>query len=423
MIQKHRPGKALQPASASADQPQESFDGSPVRQKTSWKILFLVTEDYYFWSHRLSVARAARAGGAKVLVMSHITRYREAMEVEGFEVIEWHISRGNWNPLYEVRAFLEVVRVYRRELPTLVHHVALKPIIHGGVAARLCGGIPSVNAIAGLGHIFNHSTWKNQLLCRVLSAFMRWVLNGANAKTVFQNSENCELLVEEGIVPQGQAIIVRGVGVDTRTFCPQPEPAGPPVVMLPSRMLWVKGVGEFVSAAQSLREQGFAVRFVLVGGPDSHNPDSIPKAQLQAWAESGVVEWWGHQNDMGVVLAQSSLVCLPSYFEGLPKVLVEAAACGRAIVTTDTPGCRDVVRHGENGLLVPPRDAKALASSLALLLNNKTLRAAMGARGREIVLREFSEEYLNEQILAVYRELLGIRSGVPLPVPVQRSTV
>ena len=416
--------RASQPTATAIDRQQDSPDGFPIRQKTSWKLLFLVTEDWYFWSHRLSIARAARAAGAEVLVMSHITRYREAMEAEGFNVIDWHVSRGSWNPLREVRPFLEVVRIYRRELPTLVHHVALKPIIHGGVAARLSGGIPSVNAIAGLGHIFIASTWKNQLLCRVLTVFMRWALNTANAKAVFQNRENCELLVGEGIVPHDRAIIIRGVGVNTRTFCPQPEPAGPPVVMLPSRMLWEKGVGEFVSAARSLREQGLAARFVLVGGPDPHNPASIPKTQLQAWVESGVVEWWGHRNDMGAIFAQSSLVCLPSYLEGLPKVLVEAAACGRAIVTTDVPGCRDVVRHGENGFLVPPRDGKALASTLALLLNNKTLRATMGARGREIVVRDFSEECLNEQILAVYRELLTIRSGaLLLQVPEPGSPV
>ncbi len=373
------------------------------------KILFLVTEDWYFWSHRLPLARAARRAGAKVFIMAHLGQLRDAMEEEGLQVIPWNISRRSLNPLRELNALFQVIRVYRRERPDLLHHVALKPIVFGGVAARLCGGIASVNAVAGLGHVFTSSLWSMRLLRTLLSKLLRVALKGANAKSVFQNEDNRNLFLQEGIVSTEQSVVIRGAGVDIGEFIPQAEPTGVPVVMFASRILWEKGVREFVAAAVKLRDNGLLARFVLVGKPDPENPSSVPDEQLRGWQESGSVEYWGHRDDMAAVLAQSNLVCLPSYLEGLPKVLIEAAACGRAIVTTDVPGCREVVRHNENGLLVPPRDSDALADALASLIKNPSLRARLGARGRETVVREFSEETVFAQTLTIYRELIGSR--------------
>jgi glycosyltransferase involved in cell wall biosynthesis len=371
------------------------------------KILFLVTEDWYFWSHRLRLAQAARSAGAEILIMTHVGQLRAAMEEAGFQVVPWNISRHSLNPLRELDALFQVVRVYRRERPDLLHHVALKPIFFGGVAARLCGGIASVNAIAGLGHVFTSSLWSMHLLRTVLSKLLRVALKGTNAKSVFENEDNRSLLVQKGIVSMDQSVVIRGTGVNTEEFSPRPEPTGIPVVMLASRMLWEKGVGEFVTAARMLRGQGLLARFVLVGRPDPENPSSIPDGQLGRWQDSGLVEYWGHRDGMAAVLAQSNVVCLPSYLEGLPRVLIEAAACGRAIVTTDVPGCREVVRHNDNGLLVPPRDSDALASALANLIRNPHLRSTMGARGRHVVVREFSEEVVFPQFMAIYRDLLG----------------
>ena len=373
------------------------------------KILFLVTEDWYFWSHRLALARAVRRAGAEVLIMTHLSQLRAAMEEEGLRVIPWNISRRSLNPLRELHALFQVIRVYQRERPDLLHHVALKPIVYGGVAARLCGGIASVNAVAGLGHVFTSSLWSMRLLRIVLSKLLRVALKGTNAKSVFQNEDNRNMFLQEGIVSTEQSVVIRGAGVDIGKFTPQTEPTGVPVVMFASRMLWEKGVREFVAAAAKLRDNGLLARFVLVGKPDPENPSSVPDEQLRGWQESGFVEYWGHRNDMAAVLAQSNLVCLPSYLEGLPKVLIEAAACGRAIVTTDVPGCREVVRHNNNGLLVPPRDSDALAETLASLIKNPGLRARLGARGREIVVREFSEDTVFAQTLTIYRELLGSR--------------
>jgi glycosyltransferase involved in cell wall biosynthesis len=374
------------------------------------KLLFLVTEDWYFASHRLQLARAARDAGVDVVVMSHCTNLYPTLIEEGFKVIPWHLSRRSLNPFREINTFLQVVKAYRRERPDLVHHIALKPIIYGGCAARLLGGIPSVNAVAGMGHVFMSTTWQMRLLKPILLAFLRFALDSEKAKAVFQNEENCSFLVDERVVNLQATEIIRGTGVNVNRFIPRPEPTGPPIVLLASRMLWEKGIGEFVEAAGKLRERNVRARFVLVGKPDPENPGSISEAKLRAWASAGLVEWWGHQDDMLKVLTQASVVCLPSaYGEGVPRVLIEAAACGRAIIATDAPGCRDIVRDGQNGLLIPLRNSEMLARAVETLVKDPALRSALGARGREIAVREFSEETVFAQMMAVYRRLLGSR--------------
>jgi glycosyltransferase involved in cell wall biosynthesis len=224
----------------------------------------------------------------------------------------------------------------------------------------------------------------------------------------FQNPDDLAVFIDKGIVSKEKTVLIKGSGVDTSIFKTTPEVEGLPVVVLASRMLWAKGIQEFVDAVRILSDSGVKARFALVGKSDPANPSAIPTDQLQSWNEGGVVEWWGHKSDMPGVFGQSHIVCLPSsYGEGVPKVLIEAAACGRAIVTTNTPGCREIVRHGENGLLIPVRDSKALADALRTLIENPDMRARMGARGREIAVAEFSEEKVIEQTLFVYGELLS----------------
>jgi glycosyltransferase involved in cell wall biosynthesis len=364
-----------------------------------------------FWLHRLAVARAARDAGAEVIVMTRLGQYHSLLEQEGFRIIPWRISRRSLRPVQEVLTFLEVLKAYRREEPQLVHHVALKAIIYGGAAARFCGEIPAVNAVAGLGRVFTISTTAMLTLRRVLSIVLRWVFEASNCKVTFENDDDRDLLVTEKIIAPAKTVVIPGVGIDTEYFSPRPEPDGVPVVMLPSRMLWEKGVAQFVEAARELRERGVSARFVLVGAPDLESRGYIPESQLRSWADAGIVEWWGTQGDMPAVLSKAHVVCLPSYYrEGLPRVLIEAAACGRAIVTTDAPGCRQVVRHGENGLLVPVKDARALAAAIFSILQNPKLREQMGAAGRARAVSEFSQEMITEQTLALYSELLNSRS-------------
>jgi glycosyltransferase involved in cell wall biosynthesis len=373
------------------------------------KVLFLVTEDWYFWSHRLPLARALRERGAEVWVMTRIGDLGDAIAREGFKVISWRISRRNANPLAELPALLRVLRVYRDLRPDIVQHVALKPILHGGIAARLTKRIPSINVVAGLGHMFLGTGESRGALRWFLLALLRWIHTSASEVVVFQNGEDRDFFVGQGVVREEFSVIVRGAGVNTDQFAPSPEPDGVPVVVLPTRMLWEKGVGEFVAAAEMLQRRGILARFVLVGKPDEENHACIPRQQLVEWDRSGVVEWWGHRDDMPNVFSEASLVCYPSYREGVPKCLLEAASCGRAIVTTDAPGCREVVRHGKNGLIVPARDAHALAEAIATLLQDSALRRAMGIQGRGIATREFSEQVVINQMIGVYQNLLGDR--------------
>lgn len=275
------------------------------------KLLFLVTEDWYFVSHRLQLARAVRDAGAEVVVMAHFTDSYSTLVKEGFRVIPWQLSRRSLNPLRELNTFFQVINAYRRERPDLLHHVALKPIIYGGCAAMLLGRIPSVNAIAGMGHVFMSPTWQMRLLRLGLLGLLRFAFGNENARVVFQNEENRSFLLKEGVVKLHTTAIIRGAGVNVKEFFPRPEPGGPPVVLLASRMLWEKGIGEFVEAARKLRERNVTARLVLVGKPDPENPGSIAETQLRAWAESGLVEWWGHQDDMAKIMAQANIVCLP----------------------------------------------------------------------------------------------------------------
>ncbi|HWY43221.1 MAG TPA: glycosyltransferase family 4 protein [Candidatus Sulfotelmatobacter sp.] len=373
------------------------------------KLLFLLTEDWAFVSHRLPLARAARDAGAEMFVMTHLSDLRFELEREGFTIIPWEISRSSINPFREVSAFLQVIRAYRRVRPDLLFHVGLKPVAYGGLAARLCDRTASVNAIAGMGHAFTSSNRRMQLLRQVLLTLLRLALGGKNTKVVLQNDENRALLIKEGVVPLSRTTVIRGTGVNVDQFVPRPEPVGTPVVLLASRLLWEKGIGEFVEAARQLRTRSINARFVLVGKPDPENPASISEARIHEWVDSSLIEWWGHQDDMAKVLTRANIVCLPSYAEGLPRVLVEAASCGRPIVTSDIPGCHDIVRQGENGLLVPIRNPDALARAIEILISDRELRARMGARGREIVIREFDERIVIAQMLSVFKETAGAR--------------
>jgi glycosyltransferase involved in cell wall biosynthesis len=367
------------------------------------KLLFVVTEDWYFVSHRLLLAVAALEAGYDVAVATRVKQHAETIRRTGIRVIPFELSRGIGNPLFEL---MGLFFLYRREQPDIVHHVALKPVFLGGLAAWLAG-IPSrVNAVAGLGWLFISQSRK----ARWMSPLIRWVLtrllSTPRCRVIVQNPDDAELLKKSGAGGPNLRMI-RGAGVDTAEYSPTSEAQEPICVVLAARILWDKGVGEFVEAARHLTRDGVKARFILVGDPDPDNPAAVPEATLYAWQKEKVVEQWGHRDDMVTVFHAAHVVCLPSYREGLPKVLLEAAACARPIVTTDVPGCREVVREGENGLLVPARDTQALSYALLSLIKNPELRAEMGHRGREIVLKEFSSEKVISQTLDLYKELTG----------------
>lgn len=369
------------------------------------KLLFLVTEDWYFCSHRLPPARAAQTAGYDIVVATRVANRGAEITAEGFRLVPIGLRRRSRNPFREIAAIAEIVQLYRRERPDIVHHVALKPVLYGSLAALLVRRPAVVNALAGMGFLFTSSSRLATLLRTVVSRVFRVLLNAGRNVLILQNPDDVAMLVSGGLVTASRVRLIRGSGVDIERFRPTPEPAGSPVVMLASRMLWDKGVGEFVGAAGALRARGIAARFVLVGDGDADNPASIPDAQLKAWHDSGVVQCWGRCDNMPAALAEAHIVCLPSYREGLPKVLLEAAACARPLVATDAPGCREIVRDGENGLLVPLRDAASLANAIERLVGDRALRLRMGEKGRQMVESEFSEEKVAQQTLAVYREM------------------
>ena len=371
------------------------------------KLLFLSTEDSTFWSHRLALARKVRNLGVDVVIMTRAGEHSSRLEEEGFRVIPWSISRKSLNPFREFRSVFQVLKSYHEERPDIVHHIALKPIVYGSLAARLCGCMPSVNTVTGLGPVFVRGNLKSRVLRTLLVRVLRACFRAKNSRVILQNEDDRELFLKTKIAVAEKTTVIAGFGVNTEQFVPGPEPDGQFVVMLPARMLWEKGVREFVEAARELHKRGASVRMVLVGAPDTNNSGCIPEQQLREWAESGSVEWWGQQEDMSEVIHRSHLICLPSYREGLPKVLLEAGACERAVVTTDVAGCREVVRNEVNGLLVPARDSKALGAAIRRLLEDAKLRRRLAAAGRERAVREFSSEIILASTLELYGAVLG----------------
>lgn len=370
-------------------------------------LLFFVAEDWSFCSHRLPLAVAARDAGYKVSVVAREREHGEVIRQAGLRLIPLEMVRSGVNPIAEAEVIRELARIYRAERPDIVHHVALKPVIYGSIAASMAKVPLVVNAMVGLGFLFVSNSAKARLIRPLVKSLFRHLLNRGQSRLILQNPDDVRLFTCGGMVEARRVVLIRGSGVDPARFAFLSEPEGEPLVILASRLLWDKGVGEFVEAARLLRRQGLKARFALVGDGDDENPASISHAKLSAWHEEGVVEWWGRRSDMPKVMAGANIVCLPSYGEGVPKVLIEAAACGRAIVTTDVPGCREIVREGENGLLAQVRDHATLATALKKLIDSPELRSKMGRRGRELVEAEFSLEQINRETLALYRDLLG----------------
>lgn len=372
-------------------------------------LLFLVTEDWYFCSHRLGLARAARQAGWRVVVATRFDRHRERLAAEGFDLVPLGLRRRSLDPLRELAAIAEIVAAYRRERPDIVHHVALKPAVYGSIAAWIAGVPAVLNAVAGLGYVFISDAPRARALRPLLKGAFRRLFNRPNSHLVVQNADDFAAFVN--VVRPPALHLIRGSGVDTTAFTAAPEPEGVPVAALVGRMLWDKGVGEAVEAARILKRRGTAVRVVLVGPPDPDNPRSLTERQLRAWHAEGVVEWWGQRDDIAAVWRQAAIAVLPSYREGLPKALLEAAACGRPMVATDVPGCREMVRHEVDGLLVPMRQAEPLADAIQHLAENPGLRARFGAAARQRVEAELSDAAVNARFLALYRSLRGGGAG------------
>lgn len=366
------------------------------------KIILFANTDWYLYNFRLQLAIALRQRGADVVLLSPPGDYVARLEEAGFRWIPFRMARRGMNPLVELAAIIRLVRLYRRERPALVHHFTIKCVLYGSVAGRVARVPAIVNAITGLGYVFTGDGLFRRLLRGLVKIWYRLTLSGT--QVIFENKDNLSTFVSQSLIKRDSANLVRSAGVDTSIFCPAPEPKGEVVVMLAARMLWDKGVGEFVEAARILRSDGARARFVLVGDTYSDNPAAIPVSQLVEWNREGVITWWGWHDDMPAIIARAHIVCLPSYLEGMPTVLLEAAASGRPVITVDVPGCREAVRPGATGLMVPVRDVNALAIAIHTLICKPGLRSKMGSAGRKMVEQEFSSESVIAGTMAVYQK-------------------
>jgi glycosyltransferase involved in cell wall biosynthesis len=375
------------------------------------RVLYYINAEWYFWSHRLALAKAVRDSGCEVVVAAGVERgYDRAIESEGFRLIRLRLDRGSRAPHKQLRELWEAIGLYRRETPDLAHNLTIKPVLYGALAARLAHVPAIVNTIPGLGYTFLRSGIAGWIRRKSAALAYQAALSIENSRVIFQNPEDRDLFVDRGLVPRHRTSVIRGSGVDIAEFVPGPEPPGPPVVMLASRLLWDKGVGVLVEAAEMLKRDNLAFRVVVVGIPDLRNPNSVPQDALERWSTSGLIEWWGMRDDMPNVLRQAAIVALPTFYpEGVPRILIEAAATGRPIIATDAPGCREIVLHGKNGLLVPARNARAVADAIVALLRDPDLRTRMGAEGRRLAVDRFSKEQVIAATLSVYRELMGAR--------------
>ncbi len=351
-----------------------------------------------------------RDAGYEVVIAAAESAARATIEQEGLRFAPMPFEPGGQSPVTELRTLAAIRALYGRERPALVHHVTIKPVLYGSTVARALGVPAIVNAVSGLGYVFierAEPSLRHRALRRGVVTAYRLALGARESCTIFQNPDDRDMFVARGLVRRERTVLIPSSGVDLTRFAWSPVPSGPPIILLPARMLWDKGVGEFVAAARLLRAKYPTARFLLVGGAVSQNPAVVPEQQLHAWHDEGIVEWLGQRSDMPDLMAGAQLIVLPSYREGSPLALAEAAASGRAAVTTDVPGCRDVVKEGETGWLVPARNAAALAHAIDQALSDRAELERRAARARARAEERFSIEATARATREIYEKLIG----------------
>ena len=379
------------------------------------KIVLFANTDWYLYNFRRSLALALREAGHELLLLSPPGEYGARLRALGLRWEPVPMDRRSLNPLREAAVLAHLWRLFRRERPDLVHGFTIKCAVYGSLAARLAGVPARVNAVTGMGYVFTSTDAKARALRPLVRLLMRAALDGRDARLILQNPDDVAVFEQARLVAPGQIRLIPGSGVDCVRFAPgesvgrghAPDADTPPFrVLLAARLLWDKGLAEFVDAARRLHGEGRAIDFLLAGDPDPGNPAAVPEATVHDWVAEGLLHWLGHVDDMPALFASVDVVVLPSYREGLPKGLIEAGACALPLVTTDVPGCREVVTDGVDGLLVPVRDAGALATAIARLHDDPVLAARLGAAARQRALDEFDERIVIARTQAVYQELL-----------------
>ena len=375
------------------------------------KVLMVAHWDWVLYNFRLPLARALREKGFEVIFVCPYGEYVPKLKEEGFYWIHWAVVRRSLNPVRELVAILHLASIYQREQPQIVHHFTIKPNLYGSIAAFLTGTRGVINTFEGLGFLFSEYPLSISLRSVVLPV-AKLAFKASKGWCIFLNQQDLETCLRLKLILPERAIVITSIGVDTKKFCPNHEFLSnnhehPTVVLMAARLLWDKGVREFVEAARVLKARGLQVEFWLAGKPDNGNPMCVAEEFLKEWREEGLINWLGHRDDMPNLLQQVDIAVLPSYHEGVPRFLLEAAACGLPLVATDIEGCRVVVREGVNGFLVPPRNPTALADALERLLQDPSLRRRMGQASRHIAEVEFDERKVLTKWLALYERVLS----------------
>lgn len=367
------------------------------------KILYIVNVDWFFISHRLPIAIEAKNNGYDVHVACAVTDNSDYLTKLGFTVHDLPLSRSGVGFFSEVKSIYSIYGLIRKLSPEVLHMITIKPVLYGGLISRFFSVKKRIASISGLGYVFISETVKARFLRYIVVALYRIGLSKINTFVIFQNSSDKALFLKEKIISKEQTFLIRGSGVNLLEYKYHPEPKGKPVVMFLARLLKDKGLIEFLEAAKFLKSQNIDARFVLVGDIDLHNPNSITKEELSLYIKDGTVEAWGYSKHVQEIIPKSNIMVLPSYREGLPKSLIEAAACGRAVITTDVPGCRDAIEKDVTGLLVEPKNVKSLADAIFLLLNNDELREQFGLAGRKLAEQHFDIKDVVNKHMDIYR--------------------
>ncbi len=370
------------------------------------KLLFILNEPTYFVSHRLPIALAAQQAGYTIHVATGFQIPPAEIIKAGFTYHFLPISRSGRNVFTEFKTLLAMIRLMQQVNPKIVHLVTIKPVIYGSLAARIAHIPAVVAAVSGLGYAFIDQYTEARFLRYIISKLYRIAFQHPNLKVIFQNIDDKNTLLKLGVLKENQSVIIRGSGIDLNQYVHSDEPEiselNPPVIVMAARLLQDKGVVEYVEAAKLLRAQGINARFLLAGHPDPGNPTSIDEDQLEHWAQAGHIEYLGYCQNIPKLFSQAHVVVLPSYREGLPRVLAEAAACGRAVITTDVPGCRAAIIPEKTGLLVTVREHIRLAEAIRKLVTEHELRQMMGKEGRKLAEYEFDVNKVIGEHINIY---------------------
>tara|TARA_B100000287_G_C20577602_1_gene759047 strand:+ start:141 stop:1283 length:1143 start_codon:yes stop_codon:yes gene_type:complete len=370
--------------------------------------IFIVLNDLpFFITHRLPLALEAKKNGLEVHVLAPY--HKKSLEIINEYNIQFHsipLKRGGKNPFLELKLFISIWRLISKNKPNLIHFVSMKPVLYGGIIARLLNIQGTVNAITGLGFLFVTSNFLNKIIRKFVLLIYKFSLNHKNSISIFQNSDDLELFIDRNLVDRTKTVMIKGCGVDVDVFTPINKFVDNRIIMFPARIIGDKGANEFFDAAKILKNEGIIARFVIVGRTDPDNPTNIDEIKIKKLIEENIIEWWGFSENMSETLSKATIICLPSYREGLPKVLIEAAALEKPIVTTDVPGCREIVINERNGLLVPVRDSKNLSLALKKLIENKDMQKEMGIEGRKLVVKNFTSQDFIFRSMNVYETIL-----------------